>query len=76
MAIHKTIQRKGYGSALLIDALRRAHDMSKSVAATGVIVDAKDESSKAFYRKHEFIALIDDPMRLYVPMGTIAQLVK
>ena len=35
-----------------------------------VIVDAKDQNVKDFYLKYGFIAFIDDPLRLYLPLPT------
>jgi GNAT superfamily N-acetyltransferase len=65
---------QGLGSALLIDALRRARQLSREIGAVGVIVDAKDDIVRSFYEKHDFLRFPDQPFRLIIAMGTIDQL--
>ena len=59
---------------MLMAALKHALDTSKSIASVAVVVDAKDEKSKEFYRSYGFIALPDHPSRLFLPMKTIEQM--
>jgi len=54
-----------------MDALHRALVASREVASLAVIVDAKDDSAVAFYRRYEFIPFADQANRLFLPMGTI-----
>lgn len=65
----------GTGSLLLMDALARAHQKAADVASLAVVADAKDEAALKFYRKFGFAQLGSDPNRVFLPMGTIAQLV-
>jgi hypothetical protein len=65
---------KGYGAAMLADALKKSLNLSQSIGAVALIVDAKDQKAKEFYEKHQFIPLRDEPFKLYLPMGTIAEL--
>jgi len=65
---------KGLGEKLLMDALYRSLKLSEQVASTGVVVDAKDEAARAFYRKYGFIELPKIDKRLFLPMGTIEKL--
>jgi GNAT superfamily N-acetyltransferase len=65
----------GTGSLLLMDALARAHRKSAEIASLAVIADAKDEAALAFYQKFGFARLGSDPNRVFLPMGTIAELV-
>jgi hypothetical protein len=37
-------------------------------------VDAKDESAASFYARYDFIALPSNPLRLFLPVATVAQL--
>jgi len=39
-----------------------------------VIVDAIDESARAFYQAFDFLVFPDQDLRLFLPMATIAQL--
>ena len=63
------------GERLLIDALGRSLAASQSVASVAVIVDAKDAMGVAFYLRYGFIPFPDQPLRLFLSMKTIAQLV-
>lgn len=70
LAIDSSIQGKGLGGILLFDALKRAYDVSRTIASFAVVVDAIDLSAKQFYQKYEFHELMDTD-RLYLPMKTI-----
>lgn len=65
----------GTGSLLLMDALARALQKSAEIASLAVVADAKDEAALTFYRKFGFTQLGSDPNRVFLPMGTIAELV-
>ena len=56
-----------------MDALHRSFKLSEQVASTGVVVDAKDETARAFYKKYGFIELLKIDKRLFLPMATIEQ---
>ncbi len=64
------------GERLLIDALRRSLTASQTVASVAVIVDAKDTAGVAFYLRYGFIPFPDQPLRLFLPMKTVAQSAK
>ena len=64
---------QGLGELLLLDALRRAYDISEEIGSMAVIVDPLDEDAIAFYLKYGFIELPDSG-RMFLPMKTIAQL--
>jgi len=66
----------GAGSLLLMDALARAHQKAAQIASLAVVADAKDEAALAFYRKFGFAQLGEDPNRVFLPMGTIDELVR
>jgi hypothetical protein len=57
-----------------MDALNRCLSGSKQVASAVVIVDAKDDSAAAFYKKYGFIELPKTPKRPFLPMVTIEKL--
>jgi ribosomal protein S18 acetylase RimI-like enzyme len=54
---------------LLADALHRS--ARSEIAAYALMVDAKDEAAVAFYRHHGFIALLDSPRTLFLPLPTV-----
>lgn len=73
LATDTSIQGKGYGGILLFDSLKRAYDVSNTIASFAVVVDSIDKSAKDFYKKYEFHELRDTD-RLYLPMRTIHNL--
>lgn len=72
LAVDRRRQASGYGRFLLADALHRA--LRSEIASHAVIVDAKDESAKRFYERESFLALPDQPLKLFRPMADIAKL--
>lgn len=74
LAVDRRHQGKGYGRFLLADALYRA--LRSEVASFAVIVDAKDDSARAFYEREGFLPFPDQQMKLFLPMADIEQLFK
>jgi hypothetical protein len=66
----------GSRSLLLVDALQRAFAQSSHIASRAVIADAKDDDALAFYRKHGFAKLGAYPNRVFLPMGTVGQMIR
>ena len=54
LALHQDLHGSGRGGVLLADALGRALEASRTVAARLVVVDAIDEDAAAFYRHFGF----------------------
>jgi len=75
LAVDLRYRRQGLGERLLLDALRRSVAASHEVAAMAVVVDAKDDAARAFYESYGFGRILDDEYRLYLSMGTVAQLI-
>lgn len=65
---------KGLGGDLLARALDHALDLSTQLGAFAVVVEAKDAAAAAFYRHYTFVPFNDDPLRLFIAMGTIAKM--
>jgi hypothetical protein len=58
----------------LIDALKRSYNTAiGSIGSMAVVVDPIEEKARSFYLKYGFIDLPDSG-RMFIPMGTIAQL--
>lgn len=74
LAVSTEFRGPRVGEALVMDALRRSWELGKQVASAGVIVDAKDESASAYYRRCGFPGLPNVERRLFLPLGTIEQL--
>jgi predicted GNAT family N-acyltransferase len=73
LAIDNRFQKKGVGKLLLIDALRRSYDISKSMGSFAVVVDPIDIDAENFYDKYGFIKLPDSG-KMFLPMNTIRTL--
>ena len=74
LAVDQAYRGQGLGERLLIDALRRSLATSRVVASVAVVVDAKDTAGAAFYARYGFEVLPDRPLRLFLPLKTIAAL--
>lgn len=73
LAVDTKFQNQGIGKMLLIDALKRSFEISKTIGSFAVIVDPIDESAERFYTKYGFIKLPDSG-KMFLPMKTISQL--
>ena len=75
LAVDARHQGKGIGQNLLAFALRLAVEFSQRVGLYAVVVDAKHDKAQAFYVKLGFIACVDNPLCLYLPVATLEQAV-
>jgi len=73
LAVDARQQGTGIGQDLLAFALRLALEFSQQVGLYAVLVEAKDNKAKAFYTRLGFIATVDDPLCLYLPIATLAK---
>lgn len=71
LAIHKDHQRKGIGTALLNDAIRRALQVAEVAGVTALLVHALSEQARTFYRLRGFIESPVDPMTLCLMLSTV-----
>lgn len=69
LAVDARFKGQGLGSALLVNALRRA--AGSEIPAAVLIVDAKDDRSAAFYRHHGFARLGDSSLALFLPLASV-----
>lgn len=74
LAVGAQFKGHGLGGALLADALARC--LRSDIAAYAMVVDAKDESAKAFYLHHGFIAAPEAAMLLMLPLAVAVELKK
>lgn len=74
LAVDQSRKGQGMGELLLMDALLRSLDAANEIAAMAVVVDVKDAAAAAFYEHFGFIPLQRRPMRLFLPMKTVATL--
>jgi predicted N-acetyltransferase YhbS len=69
LAVAMTHQNKKLGAFLLVDALRRSLEGTKTIMSFGVVVDAIGDHVVAFYKKFGFVTLNNN--RLFLAMKTI-----
>lgn len=72
LAVDIHFQGMKTGKLLLMDALKRSLELSKTIGSFAVIVDPIDNSARTFYEKYGFISLIDSK-KIFIPMNTIQQ---
>jgi GNAT superfamily N-acetyltransferase len=68
LAVDRREQGKGLGKALLKDAVLRTMQAAKIAGLKLLLVHAKDETAADFYRKHGFEPVLDDPLKLFLPV--------
>lgn len=73
LAVDARHQDKGVGQDLLAFILRLAVEFSQRVGLYAVVVDAKHNKAKAYYARLGFIACVDNPLCLYLPIATLEQ---
>lgn len=69
LAVSSQFKRQGFGSILLIDAVRKAIASSESIPVPMIIVDAKNEIAKSMYIKLGFAQFPKMSNRLYMTMA-------
>jgi GNAT superfamily N-acetyltransferase len=67
LAVDHRAHGKGLGKALLKDAVLRTTQAAQIAGLKLLLVHAKDESAAAFYQKHGFVPVDDDPLTLFLP---------
>ena len=68
LAVDQRFRGRRLGSALIIDAARRAAGADPATFA--LVVDAKDHAAVAFYEHLGFRRFVSRPLSLYLPIAT------
>lgn len=76
MAVDVRHQGRGLGGFLVKYALHTSWEVSQLSGCCAVLVDAKNEKLKDFYRKYGFQEFREAPLRLYVPMSSLQRIFK
>jgi GNAT superfamily N-acetyltransferase len=69
LAVHVAHRQRGLGRVLMGCAVERCLQAKKQVAAYALVVDAKGEAAKSFYKHYGFTPCRDHPMTLYLSLG-------
>ena len=71
LAISRARQRQGLGALMVLHAMDCARVVADHAGIVGFFGDAKDSQAQAYYLRYGFIPLIDDPLRLFLPLATL-----
>jgi predicted N-acetyltransferase YhbS len=74
LAVHVQHQHNRLGQFLLFYALKCCWEIAQLSSCAAVIVDASNEDVKPFYLRYGFEALKDRPLRLYLPIKAVGEL--
>lgn len=76
LAVDNRFKGRKIGGHLLIDSLLRSERLSREIGAIAVVVDAKDTQTRSFYEKYNFQQFSEHPLKLFLPIKTIKDLLK
>lgn len=76
LAVDLKLKGEHLGEHLLLDAMQKVLTNSATVGTLALIVDAKDQGLAAYYQDHGFIPFPSQPLRLFLPVATIAQILR
>jgi GNAT superfamily N-acetyltransferase len=72
LAIDRSVQRQGLGGELLLTAGERALAVAAEVGGVALAIDAKDANAVRWYARFGALPLLDDPLKLILPLDVIA----
>jgi GNAT superfamily N-acetyltransferase len=71
LAVARQMQRRGLGGDLLLAAGERALAVAEKVGGVALAIDAKDDLAALWYERFGALRLLDDRLRLVLPLDTI-----
>ena len=75
LAVDQAYRGQRLGETLLFHAFQTALELTGKMGAHVVGVRAIDENALAFYRKYGFLALVDNPHHLFLPMKAVEAII-
>jgi hypothetical protein len=76
LAVSATVQRQGLGGDMLLAAGGRALAVAQEVGGVALAIDAKDEMAAVWYERFGAVRLLDDTLKLVLPLDTIRAVLK
>lgn len=73
LAVSLAVQGRGLGGELLLSAGVRSLAVASEVGGVALAIDAKDEHIAVWYERFGAMRLLDDALRLVLPLATIAE---
>lgn len=75
LAVGVSVQGRGLGGELLLAAGVRALSVAAQIGGAALAIDAKDERAARWYERFGGLRLLDDPLKLILPLATVAEAV-
>jgi GNAT superfamily N-acetyltransferase len=72
LAVDRSTQGSGFGGELLLAAGKRALSVAVEVGGVALAIDARDERASTWYEQFGALRLLDDPLKLILPIKMIA----
>lgn len=72
LAVSRAMHGQGLGGELLVAAGARALAVAEHVGGLAMAIDAKDDRAAQWYERFGALRLLDDPLKLILPLQTIA----
>lgn len=76
LAVDLKVQGRGLGGDLLLAAGERTLAVAAEVGGVALAIDAKTEQAARWYERFGALALLDDPLKLILPLAAIADALK
>lgn len=71
LAVSLSVQGGGLGGELLLAAGKRALSVAVEIGGVALAIDAKNERAAAWYERFGAVRLLDDPLKLILPLKSI-----
>jgi GNAT superfamily N-acetyltransferase len=75
LAVSVSVQGQGLGGELLLAAGSRALAVAAEVGGVALAIDAKDARAASWYERFGAMGLLDDPLKLILPLNVIAHVI-
>ena len=76
LAVDQSAQGQGLGGDLLLAAGERALAVAAEVGGLALAIDAKDENAARWYERFGAQLLLDDPLKLILPLSVLADAIE
>lgn len=73
IAVDRSVQGRGLGGELLLAAGERALAVAAEVGGVALAIDARDAAAAGWYERFGALPLLDDPLKLILPLAVIAR---
>lgn len=74
LGVHTPAARQGVGTALLVDAFKRALTIAENAGVWALTLDATDEAAALYYERFDFQRITPDGLEMFIAIGTLKQL--